>query len=49
MNYVEGRWQGTLTTKAKDWRFNLTRNQASTVIAVLTGINEGTLLLTSGC
>jgi hypothetical protein len=49
VTFVEGRWTGTLTTKVTDWKFNLTKAQQDIVITVLTGINEGTLVVSSGC
>ena len=49
VNYVEGKWTGTLTTNKADWKFNLTNAQKDILIKVLTGINEGTLVMSSGC
>jgi len=47
---VENRWTGSLTTNRNNWTFNLTgANQQDLVIRVLTGINEGSLLVSSGC
>jgi uncharacterized repeat protein (TIGR01451 family) len=46
---VESTWTGKLTTLKKDWTFNLTKAQQAIVISTLTGINEGTLITTSGC
>jgi uncharacterized repeat protein (TIGR01451 family) len=46
---IEDRWTGSLTTNRNDWRFNLTNAQRDMFIRLLSGINEGTLVLTSGC
>jgi uncharacterized repeat protein (TIGR01451 family) len=46
---VESTWTGKLTTLRADWTFNLTKAQQSIVIQVLTGMNEGTLITSSGC
>ena len=49
VDFTEGKWNGKLSTKTSDWKFNLTNAQYDTLIKVLTGINEGTIVLTSGC
>jgi hypothetical protein len=49
VNYVESRWTGKLTTNRSDWKWNLTNAQKDTIIKVVSGINEGTLVMTSGC
>ncbi len=46
---VEGKWTGKLTTNRSDWKFNLTTTKQTMVIKVLTGINEGTLVIDGGC
>ena len=45
---VEGKWNGHLTTNRSNWSFNVTKSQQSTLINVLTGTNEGWLVV-SGC
>ena len=50
VNAVENRWTGTLTTNGNNWSFNFSNNtQRDMIIQVLTGINEGTLVTSSGC
>jgi hypothetical protein len=49
VNAVESRWTGSLTTNRNNWTFNLTNAQQDMLIKVLTGINEGTLVMSSGC
>lgn len=49
VNFVESRWTGTLTTNRNDWKFNLTPAQQNIVIQVLSGINQGNLIINSGC
>ena len=49
---VESLWSGKLTTNRADWKFSkvpVTKAQQSMIISVLAGINEGKLVLTSGC
>jgi hypothetical protein len=47
---VENRWIGNLTTNRNDWKFNFSNNtQRDMIIKVLSGINEGTLVMSSGC
>jgi hypothetical protein len=46
---VEARWTGFLTTNRNDWTFNLTKAQQDMVIQTLTGINQGNLIVSSGC
>ena len=45
VNSVEATWNGTLTTHRNDWSFNLTNAQKDMVIQVLTGINQGNLII----
>ena len=45
----ESRWTGTLTTNRANWTFNFTEAQMAMAIKILTGMNEGTYILTSGC
>jgi len=47
--FVTSKWIGTLTTNRNDWKFNLTTPQKDTVIQTLSGINQGTLIVSSGC
>jgi len=50
VNAVENRWTGNLTTSRNNWTFNFSNNtQRDMIIRVLTGINEGTLVMSSGC
>ena len=49
VNAVESRWTGNLTTNRNNWTWNLTNAQKDMLITVLTGINEGTLVMSSGC
>jgi uncharacterized repeat protein (TIGR01451 family) len=44
---IASRWTGKLTTNRTNWTFNLTNAQASMLINVVSGINEGTLLITT--
>ena len=46
---VENRWTGKLTTNRSDWKWNLTNAQKDMLIKVISGINEGTLVMSSGC
>ena len=47
---VENRWSGNLTTNRNNWAFNFSNNtQRDVIIKVLTGINEGTIIVSSGC
>jgi hypothetical protein len=46
---IENKWTGKLTTNRSDWKWNLTNAQKDMVIKVVTGINEGTLVMSSGC
>jgi hypothetical protein len=49
VNKVESKWTGKLTTNRGDWKWNLTTSQKDMLIKVLSGINEGTLVLSSDC
>jgi hypothetical protein len=49
VNAVEDRWTGSLTTNRNNWTFNLTKAQLDMFIKILTGINEGTIILSTGC
>jgi uncharacterized repeat protein (TIGR01451 family) len=49
VNAVESKWTGNLTTNRNNWTWNLTTAQKSMLINVLSGINEGTLVMSSGC
>jgi hypothetical protein len=50
VNAVENRWTGNLTTNRNDWNFNFSGNpQRDMIIQVLTGINEGTIIVSTGC
>ena len=49
VNAVENRWTGNLTTNRSNWTWNLTNAQKDMIINVITGINEGTLVMSSGC
>ncbi len=49
VNAVENRWTGNLTTNRNDWSFNLTNGQKTMIIEVLTGINEGKIIVSTGC
>jgi len=50
VNAVESKWTGNLTTNRNDWKFNFSNNtQKDMIINVLTGINEGTIVTSSGC
>ena len=47
---VENRWTGNLTTNRDDWSFSFTSTaQRDMIITVLTRINEGTIIVSSGC
>lgn len=46
---VENRWTGNLTTNKNHWTFAFSKNEQEMIIEVLTGINEGTLIVSSGC
>jgi hypothetical protein len=46
---IEARWTGLLSTNRNDWTFNLTKPQQDMVIKVLTGTNEGSLIVDPGC
>jgi hypothetical protein len=46
---VENRWTGKLTKTRSDWKWNLTTSQKEMMIKLLTGINEGTIVTSSGC
>ena len=47
---VESRWTGNLTTNRNHWNFSFSNNnQRDMIITVLTGINEGTIIVSSGC
>lgn len=50
VNAVESRWTGNLTTNRNNWTFNFANNtQRDMIINVVSGINEGTLVMSSGC
>jgi hypothetical protein len=49
VGFVTSKWIGTLTTNRSDWKFNLTTSQEDTVISTLSGVNQGTLIVSSGC
>ena len=49
VTFIESHWTGNLTTNRANWTFNFTKNQWDTLIQVITGMNEGTLIVTSGC
>ena len=49
VNAVENRWTGNLTTNRNNWTWNLTNAQKDMIINIVTGINEGTLVMSSGC
>jgi hypothetical protein len=49
VNAVENRWTGNLTTNRSNWTWNLTNAQKDMIIKVVTGINEVTLVMSSGC
>ncbi len=49
VTFIESKWTGNLTTNRNDWTFNFTKSQWDTVIQVITGMNEGTLIVTAGC
>jgi hypothetical protein len=47
---VENRWTGNQTTNRNQWKVNFSNNaQRDMIIKVLTGINEGTIIISSGC
>jgi hypothetical protein len=47
---VENAWTGTLTANRSDWKFGgFTEAQKALAIKILTGMNEGTNVLSSGC
>jgi len=46
---VETTWNGTLTTRRRNWTFSLSKAQQNIVIKVLTGINEGDIIVDAGC
>ncbi|HZJ22223.1 MAG TPA: hypothetical protein VFD54_02870, partial [Anaerolineales bacterium] len=49
VNAVENRWTGNLTTNRNNWTWNLTNAQKDMIIQVVSGINEGTLVMSTGC
>ena len=49
VNAVENRWTGNLTTNRNDWNFTSTNGQKTMMIEVLTGINEGKIIVSTGC
>ncbi|HET6594988.1 MAG TPA: hypothetical protein VFG81_05165 [Anaerolineales bacterium] len=49
VNAVESKWTGKLTTNRNDWKWNFTNAQKDMLINVITGMNEGTLIMSSGC
>ena len=42
---IESKWTGTLGTSKNLWTFNLTNAQKTMFIAILSGINEGTIIV----
>ena len=46
---VETKWSGNLTATRGDWKFSFTNAQKTTVNAVLDGINNGFIVMSSGC
>jgi prealbumin domain-containing protein len=42
---IESKWTGTLGTNKAQWSFSLTNAQKTMFIAVLSGINEGTIIV----
>lgn len=47
---VENRWRGDLTTSRNNWKFSFSNNaQRDMIIKILTGINEGKIVVSSGC
>ena len=46
---VESRWTGFLTVNRNNWTFNFTKPQQDMIITVLTGTNQGNLILSPGC
>jgi len=46
VNAVEAVWTGNLTTNRNNWTWNLTNSQKDMVIQVLSGINQGNLIIT---
>ena len=49
VNFTESKWTGTLTTTRSNWTWNLTNGQKTTLQAVLDGINNGPIVMSSGC
>jgi hypothetical protein len=53
VTFIESRWDGTLTTNRNNWTFggggSLTNGQWDILIKVITGMNEGMLIVTDGC
>ena len=46
---VEAGWTGTLSTNRNTWSWSFSKKDEGVVITTLTGINEGTIVLTTGC
>jgi flagellar capping protein FliD len=49
VTFTEGRWTGNLTVTRSNWTWNLTNAQKTTLQAVLDAINNGTIVMSSGC
>jgi hypothetical protein len=47
--FVAGKWNGTLTTNRAMWSFDLTSSQLNTLLVVLSRINDGSIVITTGC
>ena len=47
--FVAGKWNGTLTANRAAWSFNLTSSQLNTLLVVLSRINDGSIVITTGC
>jgi hypothetical protein len=47
--FVAQKWTGTLTTNRANWSFDLTSSQLDTLLAVLGRINDGSIVITTGC
>ena len=46
---IESKWNGNLTTNRNNWLFNLSNSNKTMFITVLSGINEGTIVQSTGC
>jgi hypothetical protein len=47
--FVASKWNGVLTTNRASWSFGLTGSQQNTLLAVLGAINNGSIIVTTGC